>query len=552
MASNKKKTQKQPKDTKESLVEKYLKYVEKFKRVPSLSQLNEIGITRNAIRHHFGSNTQLYRFMKKNHADSMNFIVDESLFTRKQFSEIKKEANNYSRFVVTTAVVEKPLHLEFYQALKNYCQRNNALLLILPCQDVANRSTHNDWTLAPELHGERIIFDDLTLNSKIFISSIGQSAKQINPTTGLGRIGQKNGSMIISSPKQALEYIQVTNKRKIPRALMSTGAITKNDYRTDKYMSRRTSYIAENDHVIGALVVEIADSKKFFFRQIQADPKTGSFADCGIKYLANGKVEEYLPQAIVLGDYHAGETDPVVKRVTKEIIMATKPQDLILHDLFDGKSISHHDMGKPLVKAKKAMLNLLSLQNEVRFMNKELDEVSEWVDGSTIIVKSNHDEVLQRYLVEGRYVKDDNNHYYALDLAKKYLEGKDPLQYASETVEGLKNRERIIWLQREEEYMIANVECGSHGDGWGVSMQSLEKALGNAVVGHSHTAGIWRGIFRVGTSTKLQQDYNIGGLSSWTHTHCLVYPNGQRQLINIINGEWRLEREAFKLKKKAA
>lgn len=536
---------------KETLIEKYLKYVDKNKHVPSLSQLNAIGITRNAIRHHFGSNTQLYDYMKKNHASSMNFIVDESLFTRKQFAEIRKEASKYSRFVITTAVVEKPLHVGFYQAIKNYCQKNNALLLILPCQDVANRSTLNDWTLAPELHGERIVFDDLALNSKIFISSIGQSAKHINPLTGLGRIGQKNGSMIVSSPKQALEYVQVTNKRKIPRALMSTGAITKNDYKTDRYMSRRTSYIAENDHVVGALIVEIADNKKFFFRQIQADLVTGSFADCGIKYKADGKVEEYSPQAIVLGDYHAGETDPVVKRTTKEIIMATKPQDMILHDLFDGKSISHHDMNKPLVRAKKAMLNLLSLQNEVRFMNAELDEISDWVEGSTVIVKSNHDEVLQRYLVEGRYVKDDNNHYYALDLAKKYLEGRDPLQYASEEIEKLKNREKIIWLQREQEYMIGNVECGSHGDGWGVSMQSLEKALGNAVVGHSHTAGIWRGIFRVGTSTKLQQDYNIGGLSNWTHTHCLVYANGQRQLINIINGEWRLEREAFKLKKAA-
>jgi hypothetical protein len=537
--------------SKESLVKKYLKYVEKNKRVPSLSQLSEIGITRNAIRHHFGSNTQLYDFMKDNYPEAMNFIVDESLFTPRRFTEIKKEANKYSRFVVTTAVVEKPIHLGFYNTIKNYCEKNNALLLVLPCQDVANRSTLNDWTLAPELHGEYIVFNDLALNSKVFISEIRQSAKHINPLTGLGRLGQKNGSMIVSSPKQALEYVQVSNKRKVPRAIMSTGAITKNDYRTDRYMSGRTSYIAENDHVIGAVIVEIADNKRFFFRQIQADIKTGSFADCGIKYLPDGKVEEFLPQAIVLGDYHAGETDPVVKRVTKEIIMATKPQDLILHDLFDGKSISHHDMGKPLVKARKAMANLLSLQNEVRFMNKELDEVSEWVDGSTIIVKSNHDEVLQRYLVEGRYVKDDNNHYYALDLAKKYLEDKDPLQYASETIEGLKNKDKIIWLQREEEYKVANVELGSHGDGWGVSMASLEKALGNAVVGHTHTAGIWRGVFRVGTSTKLQQSYNIGGLSTWTHTHCLVYPNGQRQLINIINGEWRLEKESFKLKKKA-
>jgi hypothetical protein len=189
------------------------------------------------------------------------------------------------------------------------------------------------------------------------------------------------------------------------------------------------------------------------------------------------------------------------------------------------------------------MENKLSLQNEIRFMNSELEEMMEWVDGSLVVVKSNHDDFLMRYLNEGRYVKDPNNHYYSLDLAKKLLEGKDPLEYASQKVEKLKNSDRVLWLQREEEYKIGNVECGAHGDGWGVTMPSLEKALGNCVVGHTHTAGIFRGVFRVGTSTKLNQDYNVGGLSTWTHTHCLVYANGQRQLINVINGEWRLKKQ---------
>jgi hypothetical protein len=542
---------KKPAATKEALIKKYLAYVTKKKSIPSLSELSAIGITRNAIRHHFGSNTQLYDFMKENHSAAMDFIVDESLFTPKRFQEIKKEAGKYSRFVVTTAVVEKPIHLGFYDSLKNFCKRNDALLLILPCQDTANRKTHFDWTLAPELHSEYIVFNDLALNSKLFVSAIKLSAKHINPLTGLGRIGQKNGSFIYASPKQSLEYIQVSNKKKVPRAIMTTGAITQNDYKTDRYMSARTSYIAENDHVMGAVIVEVANNKKFFFRQIQADTKTGAFADCGMKYLPNGTVEDYAPQAIVLGDYHSGETDPVVKRTTKDIIMATRPQDMILHDLFDGKSISHHDVGKPLVKARKAMQNLLSLQNEIRFMNSELEEIATWIDGNIVIVKSNHDEVLQRYLIEGRYIKDDNNHYYALDLAKKLLEDKDPLQFASEEVEHLKNKDKFIWLQREEEYKIAHVELGAHGDGWGVTMPSLEKALGNCVVGHTHTAGIFRGVFRVGTSTKLQQSYNIGGLSTWTHTHCLVYPNGSRQLINIIGGEWRLEPKV-RTKKKAA
>lgn len=30
------------------------------------------------------------------------------------------------------------------------------------------------------------------------------------------------------------------------------------------------------------------------------------------------------------------------------------------------------------------------------------------------------------------------------------------------------------------------------------------------------------------------------GASSWLNTHCLLYANGKRSLINVIDGEWRL------------
>ena len=393
--------------------------------------------------------------------------------------------------------------------------------------------------MAPKLLTEFILFDNLALNSKLYINAIKLSAKHINPLTGLARIGQRNGSFIYASPKQSLEYVPVSNKKKIPRVIMTTGACTKNDYSTDKYMSNRISAIAENDHVLGALIVEIPDNKRFFFRQIQADERNGSFADLGTKYHADGTIEEYAPSAIVLGDWHCGETDPTVREATKEMIKTLSPQDVVLHDMFDGKSISHWDFTRPLKLAKKTMDNRHSLQREVQFMNKELEDIASWINGSVVLVKSNHDEFLQRYLTEARYASDPANHYYALELAKAVLDGKDPLQHASETVEKLKNPDKFIWLQREEEYKVAHVELGSHGDGWGVTMQSLEKALGNCIVGHTHTAGIFRGVFRVGTSTKLNQDYNVGGLSTWTHTHCVIYPNGSRQLINIIKGEWR-------------
>ena len=39
----------------------------------------------------------------------------------------------------------------------------------------------------------------------------------------------------------------------------------------NRYVSKRLSYIADHDHTIGALIVEIEDDKYFHFRHVQAD-----------------------------------------------------------------------------------------------------------------------------------------------------------------------------------------------------------------------------------------------------------------------------------------
>jgi hypothetical protein len=446
---------------------------------------------------------------------------------------------------VTTAVNGKKVDNNFYNAIKNnFCKRHNAALLVLPCDDTAAaNNTTSEWALDSCLRDENIVFNDLSLNKNLFISSIKLSAKQINPLTGLSRIGQRSGSFIYANPKQYLEYVATSNSAKMPRSLMTTGAITKNDYHTERYMSQRTAYIAENDHVIGGIIVEIESNTIFHFRQVQAN-KNGSFRDLGTVYHSNGKISKEAP-TLVMGDYHVGETDPIVKKSTKELIDLVKADTLIVHDFFNGESISHHDTNKPLKKAAKVMRGGGDLAKELKESAKELEELLGWVKGDIVMVKSNHDEFLERYLVEGRYVKDPVNHYTALKLAQRVLEGIDPLKAGMEEIGKFNDKSnQVIWMERDGSYKVADVECGSHGDlganGAKGSLNSIEKAYGNCIVGHNHGAAIYRGVFRVGTSTHLKLDYNRGP-SSWTNTHCLIYQDGSRQLINIIKGKFYLK-----------
>jgi hypothetical protein len=70
------------------------------------------------------------------------------------------------------------------------------------------------------------------------------------------------------------------------------------------------------------------------------------------------------------------------------------------------------------------------------------------------------------------------------------------------------------------------------------SINQYAKIGAKTVIGHSHSPGIRHGAFQTGTSSTLRMDYTRGP-SSWAHCHCVIYPNGKRQLIFVIDGYWR-------------
>ncbi len=496
----------------------------------------DIGHSLDSIRYHYSSLSSLDKFARHKFPDKFHDVVFTDTLTAKKIEKLDNVIGACKRFVITTAVVGCSVDDGFYSSLKSYCKKKSAELLILLAADPASMA---GWKIDKKLSNEHIVVKDISLNSNIFISTIKLSAKHIDPITSLGRIGQRNGSFIYASPKQRLKMVPVSNSS-FPHALMTTGAITSPNYDTECYMSERTAYIAENDHIMGAIVVEVVDDQIYHFRQIQSD-ETGSFIDIGIKYKKDGTTEKCSPEAFILGDWHSGETDPTAHKSWLEVVNELKPKCLILHDSFNGMSINHHEAKNNVLKAIRAQKGQLHLEDELKTLAKDLNEWIELVP-KIVVVKSNHDEFLERYLEEGLYIKDPHNHYISLKLAQAILEGKDPLKFGIEMC-GLKNKTKIQWLSRDEDYRISKIQCGAHGDdgpnGSFGSLRGMENAYGSSVTGHTHTPEILRGAWSVGTSSKLRLSYNSGP-SSWLHSSCLVYSNGSRQLINSINGFWKL------------
>lgn len=529
-------------EAKLKVLDKYVAFARKKGFHPSRPDLAKIGVDRDRILRHFGNLEGLRVAAREHDPKAFENIIDETLFTRKAFQRLRQEAGQYSRYLVTTAVVGQKVHKGFMDSIRTFCKDQKAMLLVLPCADPASKS---GWFLDPALKDVAIVFDDLALNDNLFISSILISAKHIDPITGLGRIGQRNGSFIYASPKQRLKMTPTSNT-KLPHAMMTTGAITTADYSTNRYMSERTAYIADNDHVVGGIIVEIQDDKRFHYRQVQAD-RNGHFVDLG-RFYQGKKIATLRPEALVLGDWHSGETDQAAARSflfgKDSVYHATKPKILVVHDGFNGRSISHHEVHNRILRAQRAADNQLSLYSELMYYASDLNLFAKLPDlERVVVVQSNHDEFLHRYLREGRYEEDPHNYKIGLQLAAHMTESTDsPVKRGVELAD-FKYMNKVTWLSRDEDFKIASIELGAHGDkganGSRGNLRAMEDAYGNSVSGHSHTPEIIRGAWQVGTCSKLKLDYNTGP-SSWLHSSCLVYGNGMRQLINVIDGEWRL------------
>jgi len=523
------------------IIAQYAK-IAKVKNSVTMNDMIDSGYTKDTVAYYFRNLQRLNLEARAAHPDSFFDVSIEDARTPESIQKLHDAVDKYKRFIITTAVTGCQVDADNLAAMKNYCKRMDAHILVM----VASDPTHNKFAPGAK-YGSidlnliddpdvSILFEDVKLNTNLHLSTIKITAKQIDQTTGMMRIAANKGSFIFASPKQRLKMVPAA-MGKIPYAVMTTGAITEADYLTSNYMSQRTAWIAGEDHMLGGLIIEIEDDDIYHYRQFQND-ENGSLIDLGIQYNWDDSVENITP-ILIGGDWHSGSTDPVSIRCKKEMIRQMGVKKFFMHDSFDAVAVNGHEEKDVVLKAQRHRAGQLDLEASLvvfaNDINMLLDEVEELV-----IVKSNHDDMLDRWLRKGHYTHEPINHRLALDLAAQLIDGHDPLIYAAERF-GVKDMSRVKWLKLDEDYKVAGIQLGAHGhkgaNGSRGSLKGMEVCYGQSVTGHSHTPEILRGAWSTGTSTVLRLSYNSGP-SSWMQTDCLVYPNGARQLINIIDGKW--------------
>ncbi len=540
--------------TKKDMLKWYADIYNKIGFTPSREDiLNDGRMTIHQIGNHYGGIDRLEYKARETHPDLFKDVSLDAVMTMTRVRKLNESIQKYNKFVITTAVIGSDPHMPFLNGLRTFCKLNKAKLLVLVCEDPGRYKYSGKGTqkIRPSIHQEflkeSVITEDTWLNSNLFISNIKQQAKTIKPVTGVGRVVKKKGSAIFASPKIFLEYNSVrNNKEKLPHFVTSTGAVTKPNYRPESsfwYQGLKTAYMAESDHKLGATYVEVEDDEIFHFTQIECKTDGGHLFFRDKMFKGDLAPKQVRAEAFVIGDLHAGVTDPNAEKVWFEVIEETKPKYIFIHDGFNGTSVNGHMEKDLIARIIRAIENKDDIAAEVMDFALKLRAYASKCD-KLYVVPSNHNDWLERYIRKANFFKDGNlkNVPVAIKILQAMLEKKNPLQYAVEELAGIKVP-NVVWPGRNEDIIIEGIQCNCHGDvgvnGSRGSLASMVSAYNASVSGHGHRAGILFDAWAVGTSGPLQEDYN-NGPGAWTQTSCIIYKCGGRALVNSIGGKWRI------------
>jgi hypothetical protein len=361
----------------------------------------------------------------------------------------------------------------------------------------------------------------------------------IDPLSGLESYTARQ-SAIFPHAKLAMRSVP-TMQTEGTKMNYTTGTVTRRNY-----IKKRAGLIAEHHHVYGGLLVEVNSDGNWWVRQLNAE-NDGTLYDLNVCVHDGVVTEDNRVEAVTWGDLHATMIDEKVFNQAMNMLDVLRPRQQFIHDVLEGLSINHHNWGNAHAKFK---AHVRGLDDFLQELMRSRDVLKKYLRPETkmVIVYSNHDAPwVLRWLNEHDYRRDPKNAILFLEAQLAVYKSIDtgnedfhPLEYLMKRI-GFSD---ALWLRPDESYTICNkkIECGMHGhlgpNGAKGGSNNLQTMGRKANIGHTHSAGIYNGLYVAGTSTKLRWDY-AKGPSSWTQSHIVTYPNGKRAIVTIYNGAWR-------------
>lgn len=473
-------------------------------------------------------------------------IFDTSIFRYQRSTQwVKENILDKKRIVITSAQNNTPVEVDFFKSLQTYCRLNDASLVVIP---IKYRTVNNSEDDGVDAYDDRItpFLCENTVefqkhNLRIYAGLKIQATAE-NPLSGLDPLS-KGWSIVVGHAQFQLKTLP-NNENRCADIITTTGAITVKNYSKTKLGEK-----ANFNHSMSAIVIEFDDTV-FHIRNLNYDEKSKSFTDLDLTYSAKGTQQVYA-EALITGDEHVIFRDETVSQYTylrkDSLLNVLRPNLIIRHDVLDSYAVSHHHQKNVFTKYAK----FVSGKGDIR---QELDETIKYIIDTTpdfavsIIVQSNHNEHLLRWLNEVDIKNEPWNALVYHELMYKMLlltkmgdsgaSYPDPFElYASD-----KHEDTMVFVPRSG-MKIFDIEVGQHGDrgisGARGSAKSFARFPVKTVTGHSHSPGVEKSAYVVGTSSKLKLEYNTGA-SAWSHAHVIIHKNGKRQIVFINERGYRL------------
>jgi hypothetical protein len=471
--------------------------------------------------------------------NNRKYIADTSLFTPLAYNHnyietkdseqyklaSKKKLRKSKYYIITWAQNNTPVNKEFLNNIKTYASFLDAEIHVVLGRYKNPTSVFTD---SKEEHWDNDILPYADANKQHIhknlelLSDIKIQPTAINPLTGMEGVSGLC-SCIFGHPKMQFKVIAALEGYE-PKMMFTTGAVTKSNY-TDSRAGKK----GEFHHVFGFVIVEIKDNETFYIRQVTA-LKNGSFTDLiyNVNNSAVNKIDKI--DIAVLGDIHVGDDCKLVNNQQRRWLDKLRPKYTMIHDVFNGHSISHHESKDPIKQFERENNNSNSLQ-------KELEDMFKWIKSmlkyNPVFVSSNHNDWIDRYIKEMDWKRNIKNALVYMKCADIALTGKSPKGLIAYFIEQEFNK-RVKCLGRNDSFTHSQWELAQHLDigtnGSRGSLAQFRRLSTKMIGGHSHTPSRTDGVLYVGTSTKLRVGYNVGA-SNWMNCDVIIHKDKKAQHI---------------------
>lgn len=373
------------------------------------------------------------------------------------------------------------------------------------------------------------------------------SATAVSPLSGYDTFtGEDSG--VFGATK--LEMRSIATMQGLPaKHIMTTGAVTQRNYSETKAGQK-----ADFHHVFGCTLVEVESDGTWFMRPIVAEDD-GTIRDLNITVRGGEVIHEHNAAALAPGDVHVADLHPDIRQAIYGpggMTDTLKPGVLLHNDLHDHKARSHHDARDPFRRYQLHREGADDVEREIEADAEFLRYAARpWMD--QVVVGSNHDDHLHRWLKDADWRADPVNAAFYLEAACKVVHAiRDDdrdfhlLEWACRTKGA---PDDVVFLRTDQSFVIEGVECGLHGDrgpnGARGSARNLSRIGMKTTIGHSHSPAIVDGCWQAGVTAgdphEPRMDYATGP-SSWSRTHIIQFIGGKRTMVTMRGSRWRADR----------